>query len=203
MKTGLFGSSKNPKIFVISAPAGTGKSTLTAMLLKEFSLDLEETCSCTTRAPRNGEKEGLNYYFLSEEEFTQREKEGEFIETVYLFSAKYGTLKGEILRILNKNKHVVAVLDVKGALAIKKAMPVVTIFIAPPSIEEQKRRLLARNTEQSEMLLLRLNHAPYEIRAAAAYDYYVENSNLEKAYQILRSIFIAEGHKQGKANNGN
>lgn len=184
-----------PKLFIISAPAGAGKTTLTHMLQREFPDAFEKTVSSTTRSARTGEVHGVDYLFVSEDDFKQSLDREDFLEWVFLFGTYYGTSKAEISRVLQKGKHCIAVIDVQGALALKKQMPAVTIFIQAPSQEELERRLNARDSEKDFQKKERLEHSAVEIAAASEFDYVVINDDLITAYQVLRSIFIAEEHR--------
>lgn len=185
--------SSKGSIFVISAPAGTGKTTLVQMLVNEFD-DVVQSVSCTTRSPREEEVRGTHYEFLSDEEFSQREKDGDFLECVHLFGHRYGTSKSWIDERLNQGKHVVLVIDTQGALQLMHRLPAVYIFISAPSMEELRRRLVSRETEPLEMIERRLKWAEKEIQLAPYYDYHIVNEELEEAYDALRSIVVATSH---------
>ena len=184
-----------PKLFTISAPAGAGKTTLVHMLKREFPSTFEKTLSSTTRSPRPGEVHGVDYVFMSEDEFREILDNDGFLEWVFLFGTYYGTSKAEISNILQKGKHCIAVIDVQGALALKKQMPTVAIFIQAPSQEELERRLNTRDSEEELQKKERLEHSTVEIAAVNQFDYVVVNDDLTTAYQVLRSIFIAEEHR--------
>lgn len=190
----LLGNLNEGLLFVVSAPAGTGKNTLVNLLKSEF-LCVEETVSCTTRAKRDGEKEGVEYYFVSQEEFAEKVKEDAFLEQKTVFSEKYGTLKSEVTKIQKEGKHAICVIDVQGALEIKKQKEAVLIFILPPSLKELEKRLKKRKTETDEEIQKRLGKAKQEMAQVAHYNYAFVNDDLDQAYQVLRSIFIAEEHK--------
>lgn len=193
------GNKKQGLLFVISAPAGTGKSTLVEMVLEEFGGAVAESCSCTTRPPRLGEIAKTHYDFVSKEEFQEKIAAGEFLEYAEVFGYHYGTRTDVVLDLQKKGKHVVLVIDTQGAMQIKKhrslTLPMVFIFISPPSMEELKRRLFKRRTESEEKIAERLSWAQKEMSLANEYDYHIVNDNLEVTYAILRSIFIAEEHK--------
>ncbi len=192
----VLGNTDQSLLFVISAPAGTGKSTLVEMLLKEFPDVLAESCSSTTRHPRPAEISEHHYEFISIPEFEKKVEGGEFLEYAKVFGNYYGTRKEEIERLLTERKHVVLVIDTQGAMQIIGKIPAVYIFIAPPSFEELQSRLFKRRTESEEKIQERLLWAKQEIALAPRYDYQIVNDNLEVTYQILRSIFIAEEHKR-------
>jgi guanylate kinase len=190
----LLGKTKQGLVFVMSAPAGTGKTTLLHMLLDEFP-GVVESISCTTRPPRPGEVDGEHYHFLTGEEFDRRIERGEFLEHAEVFGIRYGTSRKIVDDLLAKGKHVFMVLDTQGALAIQKQMEAVFIFLSAPSRDEQHRRLVERKTESEEMIERRLAWAAHELEQINAYDYHIVNDNLNAAYQSLRAVFIAETHK--------
>ena len=181
---------------MISAPAGTGKSTLVDMILGEFSDVVAESCSCTTRKARPGEISEKHYEFLSIEEFESKMEAKEFLEHAKVFGNYYGTRKSEVESLQKAGKHVVLVIDTQGAMQIQGKVPAVFIFISPPSMEELKRRLFKRRTETEEKIAERLEWAKHELELAPKYDYHIVNDDLAITYQVLRSIFIAEEHKK-------
>ena len=193
-KIGLVGNMKQGLPFIISAPAGAGKTTLVDRLKREFPA-IVSSISCTTRAPRGNEVQDVDYHFLSDAEFTSKVKAGEFLEHVELFNHRYGTLKKDVLQDLNKGKHVVLTIDVQGAIFLMDKIEAVFIFIMPPSIDELVSRLEKRGTETKDALDVRLARAQEEMELATEYDYIIVNDDLEIAYQVLKSIFIAEEHR--------
>jgi guanylate kinase len=194
----VLGNLKKGLVFVLSAPAGTGKTTLVRMLRDEFPI-VVESVSCTTRPPRSGEASGRDYHFLSEAEFEKRIKQGDFLEHAKVFGHYYGTSKEFVLSEQEKGKHVFLVIDTQGAMELKKKhFPCIFIFISPPSLEELRERLIKRKTETEETLQRRLSWAEQEITMAPHYDYHIVNENLGFAYDILRSIVIAEEHRVKK-----
>lgn len=182
-------------LFVVSAPAGTGKSTLVDMLLQEFPNEIAESCSCTTRTPRPGEILKKHYDFLTIQEFEKKIDNDEFLEYVKVYGNYYGTLKEEVHSLQSSGKHVVLVIDTQGALQLMKTVPAVFIFITPPSLEELRRRLFKRQTEDKAKIEERIQWAENEIKHAEKYDYQIVNDDLMITYTILKSIFIAEEHK--------
>jgi guanylate kinase len=192
----ILGNLKKGVAFVVSAPAGTGKTTLVRMLVEEFSAAVNESVSCTTRAPRTGEIAERDYHFLSKKEFEKKIQEGEFLEYAEVFGQFYGTSKSEVLKKQNAGKHVVLVIDTQGALKLKNDhFPAVFIFIKPPSLIALRERLFNRKTEADQLIEERLAWAEHEIEMAIHYDYQIVNDTLNHAYDVLRSIFIAEEHK--------
>lgn len=190
----LLGTHEKGLIFVVSAPAGTGKTTLVDMLVKEFPSVLANV-SYTTRLPREGEIEGVHYHFITESEFARKLAAADFLESVKLYDVSYGSSRGWVEEQTGKGFHVILVIDTQGALHLKEFLNAVYIFINPPSLEVLKDRLIKRQTESSEMLEKRLAWAAQELQAARHYDYQITNDDLAIAYQVLRSILIAECHR--------
>ncbi|MBQ7924328.1 MAG: guanylate kinase [Clostridia bacterium] len=175
------------KLIVVSGPSGVGKGTIVKTLVGRRA-DVVESVSCTTRAPRTGEVHGREYFFLSKEEFTRRISENDFLEYDEHFGNFYGTPKSFVREML-KEKHVILEIDVVGALNAKKAFPEsVLVMIAPPSVEELKRRLIGRGTETDEEIENRLKRLDYELSKKDQYDYVVINDNLEEAIARLSDI---------------
>jgi guanylate kinase len=182
----------NPFPIILSAPSGGGKTTIARELLKRRD-DLGYSVSCTTRNPRNGEVHGTDYYFLSLSEFiAQREKQA-FAEAAEVHGNLYGTLKAEVKRVLSAGRHVIMDIDVQGAKQFKRAFPdSVTIFVLPPSGEVLLDRLRARQTEDRQQLISRLQSALLELQAIDDYEYVVVNDDLEQAIRTVSSIVDAE-----------
>lgn len=195
MSKKVLGNKKEGLLFVVSAPAGTGKSTLVEMLAEEFPHDIIESCSATTRPPRPGEVAQRHYDFLSVEQFEQKIKAHEFLEFAKVFGNYYGTPKRQVADLQKEGKHVLLVIDTQGALQIKGTIPAVFIFISPPNMDELRRRLFKRKTEDEQKIDERLTWARDEMALAKHYDYHIINDQLDVTYQILRSILIAEEHK--------
>lgn len=186
-------------LFILSAPAGTGKTTLVNRLKDDFP-DLRETVSCTTRAPREGEVHGVDYFFMTRTQFKQALQEGAFLEWVQLYNDYYGTLHNQVQTLLQQGHHVILVIDTQGTLKLRGKLNATTIFISPPSLEELARRLRDRGTESSEAIEKRLTWASHEIAQAGLYDYEVVNDNFEDAYQRLKNIILKEGSNCGIMN---
>lgn len=185
------------QLFIISAPAGAGKTTLVHMLKSAYPNRITQSISCTTRKPRKGEIDGKDYVFLTKEAFEERINRGDFLEYVTLFGDHYGTLKEMVTREQKNGKDVILVIDTQGALKLKKKVKATFIFIAPPSMEILEERLRNRKTESSETLKKRLKWAKYEMEQTKLYDYTIVNDDLETAYEALKSIVIAEKHREG------
>ena len=195
MDNALIKQVKRGELFVVSAPAGTGKTTLVHKLIQEFPKQIVQSISCTTRAPRNGEIDGKDYVFLTKEAFSRRVEKGEFLEHASVFNEDYGTLKSVVASHRESGKNVVLVIDTQGALALKKNVEAIFIFIAPPSYDILKERLKSRKTETDSVQAERLKWASVEMERAKYYDYLVVNDELELAYQVLKSIVVAESHR--------
>jgi guanylate kinase len=194
MEYKVLGNKAKGLAFVISAPAGTGKTTLVSMLTNEFPF-VVGSISYTTRAPRPGEIDGIHYHYVTVEEFEQKIAEGDFLEYVTLYGNYYGTSRQAVEKELIQGRHVVLTIDTQGALQLKGKFPAIYIFLEPPSMEVLRLRLMGRKTETDEAVSERLEWAASEIMAAQHYDYIIVNNDLNTAYQVLRSILIAEEHK--------
>jgi len=174
---------KYKKIILITAPSGSGKTSVVNHLMKKFP-QLSFSVSATTRQPRNGEKNGVHYYFISEPEFREKIHNKEFLEWEMVYEGKYyGTLKSDIERIWKENKIPVLDIDVQGAIHVQQQYPVntIAIFIQPPSIEELKRRLKLRGSETDQSLRARLNKSGYEMTFKQHFENIIINENFEKA----------------------
>lgn len=176
------------KIIVISGPSGVGKTTLYKRLLKEFSDKLAFSVSATTRHPRAGEVEGVDYYFLSPEEFQRMIDHHEFVEWEEVYDHLYGTPKTEITRITKKEgKHCLLDIDVHGGIHIKHSYPEShLVFISPPSIDTLQERIRTRNQDDPQEMESRLKNALHELNYANKYDHIIINQDLEAAYKDLK-----------------
>ena len=192
--TFLSNSPQQGLCFIVSAPAGTGKTTLVQMLVDEFP-SVIANISYTTRQPRVGEINGKDYHFIAQATFQEKIAAGEFLEYVKLYDDYYGCSKKWIVEQQSQGKHVILVIDTQGALQLKEQIPAIFIFISPPSMEELRRRLAARKTESPEIIEKRIAWASHEMESASHYDYLIVNDHLLSAYQVLRSIIIAETHR--------
>lgn len=179
----------DPYIIVITGPSGVGKTTLYKKVLMELSEKLSFSISATTRSIRQGEVDGEDYYFLSEEEFRRKIDEGAFIEWAQVHTNYYGTLKSEVERIRSESKFCLMDVDVQGGESIKAEFPKChRIFILPPSIEELKRRLSARQTDNAENIQTRIENAEKEIKYVLKYQYQIVNDNFDHALERLSRI---------------
>lgn len=185
---------KKGLVFVISAPAGTGKTTLVRMLRDEFH-NIVESISDTTRTPRPNEIPGRDYNYITVKEFEEKIKEGDYLEYAQVFHNFYGTSRKFVDGQLEKGKHVILVIDTQGALQLKGKLEAVFVFISPPSLEELRARLYRRRSETEDAIETRLSWAEKEMALAPNYDYHIVNDNLKTAYDVLRSILIAEEHR--------
>ena len=171
------------KLVIFSAPSGSGKSTIINYLLTQ-NLNLHFSISATSRSPRGNEKDGVEYYFLTPEQFRAKINEGEFLEYEEVYTDKfYGTLKSEVERILNEGNNVVFDVDVVGGCNIKNYYgdKALSIFIQPPSIEALRDRLVGRGTDSMDVIENRLRKASFEMSFASKFDKVIINDNLENA----------------------
>ena len=173
----------NRKAILFSAPSGSGKTTIIREILKRFDC-FEFSISATSRKPREGEKDGVDYYYLSLEDFDARVKRGDFLEWEEVYQGtRYGTLKSEIDRIWDNGHVIIFDVDVKGGMNIKRYFgdDALAIFVMPPSIEELERRLRSRGTEAEEAIVKRLNRSAAELKEAKHFDMTIVNDDLSKA----------------------
>lgn len=179
-------------LLIFSAPSGSGKSTIVNWLMKEHpELKLAFSISCTSRAPRGTEKNGVEYFFLTPEEFKAKIEADEFLEYEEVYQDRfYGTLKSQVENQLEAGDSVVFDVDVKGGVNIKKfyGERALSIFVQPPSVEELRRRLNSRGTDAPEVIEQRLAKANYELTFAPQFDHIVVNDNLEKAEQEVYKL---------------
>lgn len=190
----LLGNLTPGLLFVLSAPAGTGKTTLVQKLVKEFKC-IVQSISYTTRPPRSMEVGGDHYHFVSIPEFEKKIGEGDFLEYVKLYDDYYGTSKTWVEKERNKGRHVILVIDTQGALQLMESLQACFVFLEPPSLEALRHRLELRGTDTEEAINKRLAWAAKELESAKFYHYRIMNDDLDTAYQALRSIVIAEEHK--------
>lgn len=183
------------KIIILSAPSGTGKSTIISHLMQDASLNLDFSVSATSRKPRGKEVHGRDYYFLSPEDFRSRVENGDFVEWEEVYSGTmYGTLRSEVERVVNTGRNLIMDIDVKGAINVKREFgnDALALFVAPPSIEVLESRLRGRNTDSEESVKKRLEKAEYELSFAPRFDYTIVNDMLpdavNKISEIIRNI---------------
>jgi len=172
------------KIIILTAPSGAGKTSITRYLLKKFTDRLSFSISAATRPPRRNEQNGVDYYFISQEDFVKKIQDEEFSEWEMVYEGKYyGTLKSEILSIWESGKIPLLDIDVKGAIHVLNQFPKTTLslFIQPPSIDELRNRLTHRGTENEESMQARISKADYELSFKHSFHHVIVNNNLEEA----------------------
>lgn len=183
---------KKGKLLIFCAPSGSGKSTLVQWLMKEHpELNLRFSISCTTRQPRGTEQNGVEYFFITPDEFRQKIAEDAFVEYEEVYTDKfYGTLKSQVQTQIERGENVMFDIDVKGGCNIKQQYgdEALSLFIQPPSIEELRRRLTGRGTDSAEMVEQRLAKAEYEMSFAPKFDRIIINDDLEKAKEDVYSV---------------
>jgi len=178
-------------VFVVSAPSGAGKSTLVQRLVRSVP-DLVFSISFTTRKPRPGEVDGIDYFYIDEERFDRMVREGGFVEWVQVYGHRYGTGRDWLNGVLATGKDVLLDIETTGALNLRKAIPDARmIFILPPSAASLEQRLRSRGKDSDEQIAIRLRHARHELELYPAYDYLVMNDDLELAYRQFEGIVFA------------
>lgn len=183
---------------ILSSPSGGGKTTIARALLSQRR-DLGYSVSCTTRRPREGEVDGVDYFFLTSDEFELAARRGEFAEWAVVHGQRYGTLKREVERVLSSGKHVIMDIDVQGARQLGEAFPdSVLVFVVPPSADVLVERLRGRRSEGREALIRRLETAVEELRAVSMYHYMVTNDRLDVAVARVSSIIDAEAARSAR-----
>lgn len=179
------------KIIILSAPSGTGKSTIISRLMQKPELNLGFSISATSRAPRGAERDGCEYYFLTPAEFSARVAAGDFVEWEEVYADTcYGTLRSEVERVVDSGCNLIMDIDVKGALNVKRQYgdQALALFIEPPGIEELERRLRGRNTDSEDSLVRRLEKAEYELGFASKFDARVVNDDLDCAVEKVGDL---------------
>ena len=179
-------------LIVISGPSGAGKGTICKQLLENNS-ELKLSVSATTRLPRAGEVDGVNYYFITKEDFEHKIECGDFLEYAQVYDNYYGTPKSNVEEMLEKGKDVILEIDIQGALKVKENFEEgIFIFILPPSMEELKQRIIKRGSETEESLMKRFKSAYKEINFVSKYNYAVVNDEVDLAVEKLEAIICAE-----------
>jgi guanylate kinase len=185
-------------LIVVSGPSGAGKGTLCKELV-ERNNDIALSISCTTRALRGKEVEGINYYFISTEEFKSRIENNDFLEYASVYGNYYGTPKWKVLELIDKGVDVILEIDIQGALKVKEEyQDGVFIFILPPSLQELKERITSRGTDSKEAIIKRMDCAYEELSYAFKYDYAIVNDYIENAVDKIEAIIVAEKNKANR-----
>lgn len=191
-------TSTSGRLFVLSAPSGTGKSTLARRLLTELP-GLGFSVSYTTRPPRPGEVDGRDYFFVDDDTFDRMVAEGGFVEWVRVYAHRYGTGRAWLEAQMAAGRDILMDIETVGARAVKAAIPeAIMIFLLPPSAQELERRLRGRGDTDEAQVALRLNHARHELLQFEAYDHLIVNDELETAYQELVAVFRAERSRRSR-----
>lgn len=188
---------KKGSLIIVSGPSGSGKGTIMDEYFKKYKNDNTFlSVSATTRKPRPGEIEGVNYYYKTREEFEYMIQNDGLVEWAEFCGNYYGTPKQVVLDMLKCGKNVILEIEVQGAMNVKKSFKdAACVFVLPPSFEELRNRLISRNTESEEVIDSRINRAREEVLVIDNYDYILVNDDLEAAVEKFRSIVIAEGQK--------
>jgi guanylate kinase len=189
---------------IISSPSGAGKTTLTRKIISEME-DTVLSISVTTRKKRPNEQEGLHYYFINDNAFNQMVKDGNLLESANVFGFNYGTPRDKVLENIQAGRDVIFDIDWQGASQLRKNFKenILSIFILPPSAAELMSRLIKRDQDSLDVIKKRLNAAYDEIKHWREYDYIIINDDLEKSYNQLRSIIVAERMKVSQSNSAN
>ena len=182
---------ENGKLFVISAPSGTGKTTILKRVISELA-SIVFSVSHTTRAPRSGEEEGVDYFFVDKGVFENMQKQGLFLEWAVVHGNLYGTSSNAVQEILKQDKDIILDIDVQGARQVmdKVGDKGVFVFISPPSLEELEKRLVNRGTESESVIATRLKNAQDEMKSLEHYDYIIVNERVDQAVEELKSIIM-------------
>lgn len=179
-------------LFVLSSPSGAGKSTIARMLM-DNDPGVDMSVSATTRPKREGEIDGVHYHFVTDGEFDRMLESGAFLEWAHVFGFRYGTLRNEVLKVIEAGRDVLLDIDWQGTQQLKQVDPdIVRVFILPPSMHELERRLRSRGTETEEVIQRRMNRAAAEISHWAEYDYVLINNDADKCCELVLNILKAE-----------
>lgn len=190
-------------LIVLSGPSGVGKGTVRKALFEEPNHQYTYSVSATTRSPRTGEVEGVDYYFVNHDRFREMIDKGELLEHAEFVGNFYGTPMTEVDRAINEGKEVILEIEVEGAMQVKAKKPdAVFIFIAPPSFEVLKSRLLKRGTEHPDVIKARIDKSYRELKLASSYDYIVINDEVSNAADRIKAIIRAEHARCSRSLNG-
>jgi guanylate kinase len=191
---------EDPIVIVLSAPSGSGKTTIVSRLMKSLE-GITRSVSYTTRVPREGEKDGEDYIFVSDEEFNKMKENGEFLEWEENFGNSYGTSRRQIEELLASGLDVIMSIDVKGARTAKKEFPEsISVFVMPPSIQELETRLRRRKTDEETQVAIRLRESKKEVAASDEYDFLVVNNKLEDAVEEVKQVIEKERDNRRRIN---
>lgn len=180
-------------LYIVAGSSGVGKGTL-LKLFREKNPDIKLSISATTRKPREGEEDGVSYFFITKEEFKKSIENNEFLEWAEFSGNFYGTKKSFVEKTLAKGHNLILEIEVQGAKQVKEKMPdAISIFIMPPSLEDLEARLRGRKTEDEATIQKRLGAAAREIEAGKNFDYRIVNDNIEDALEVMQKIFDSEG----------
>jgi guanylate kinase len=190
-------------LFIISAPSGTGKTTILKRVISELDC-IVFSVSHTTRAPRIGEKEGVDYFFVEKDTFETMQKQGLFLEWAEVHANLYGTSSHAVKELTEQGKDVILDIDVQGARQVmaKVREKVFFVFIAPPSLQELEKRLANRGTESESVISTRLKNAHDEMKSLEHYDYVIVNEQVDRGVEVLKSIIIAERSRKRRSVSG-
>jgi len=179
-------------LFVITGPSGVGKSTLIKAARAQIP-GLGFSVSATTRSARPGERQGADYYFLSEQAFEEKVQQGEFLEYAQVYDHRYGTLRAPVMSALEQGRSVLLDIDLLGARQVRQSMPeAVHVAILPPDLPSLEHRLRARNTESDEVIDRRMRQVAFQLSGVAEFDYLVVNDVLESAHHVFQGVMLAE-----------
>lgn len=189
----------NPLLVVLTGPSGTGKDSLLAALRQMPDRPYAFAVNATTRPPRPGEREGVDYHFVSKEKFATMVKDGELLEHATVYGQEKGVLRDQVRKLLESGRDVLLRTDIQGARYIKKLVPgAVTIFIAPPSMEELERRMTERGGDSEEQVRIRLQTARQEMDSAPEFDHTVVNDDIEEALAQIEEVVERERARPGR-----
>ena len=190
-------------LFIISAPSGTGKTTILKKIVAAMD-NVAFSVSHTTRAPRPVEQDGIDYFFIDKDNFARMQQQGLFLEWAEVHGNLYGTSSYAIQEATEQGRDLLLDIDVQGARQVKKKLghTGVFVFIAPPSLEELARRLVGRSTESEDVITTRLNNAREEMKSLDQYDYVIVNDTVTEAVEVLKSIIIAERSRKRRSLSG-